>query len=114
MAVFTNGACRIYTPTSGRPLSLKFGQGGERGGDDRYRVRWTPRSCVEAMPEWPCFDDWEEGRSDKSSASSSTDLELQCAVPSEQPCGVSAGNVSALKGCKKLIPLLNLGKYGGI
>ena len=37
MAFFTNGACRIYTPTSGPPLSPKFGQG---GGDDRYRGRW--------------------------------------------------------------------------
>ena len=40
MVVFTNGACRIYTPTSGRPVSPKFGQGGERGGDDRNRGRW--------------------------------------------------------------------------
>ena len=32
MTVFTNGACRIYTPTSGRPLSPKFGQGGGKGG----------------------------------------------------------------------------------
>ena len=27
MAFLTNGACRIYTPTSGPPLSPKFGQG---------------------------------------------------------------------------------------
>ena len=32
MAFLTNGACRIYTPTSGRPLSPKFGQGGGKGG----------------------------------------------------------------------------------
>ena len=31
MAFLTNEACRIYTPTSGRPLSPKFGQGGKGG-----------------------------------------------------------------------------------
>ena len=40
MSFLTNGACRIYTPTSSQPLSPKFGQGGKRGGDDRYRSRW--------------------------------------------------------------------------
>ena len=32
MAFWTNGACWIYNPTSGWPLSPKFGQGGKRGG----------------------------------------------------------------------------------